>query len=138
MKSFSVSGDDAEYQLWLRFEIDCRPLVSFIIVQKYKDKNGNAGYTGEFEKTKKIYETAESFITLKEGEVFHRNGWWVDWFYLPTFDTETDGSQPDFKKCNDAYYDLYEAENLNKFVDQAIEGLKIMRGRIFEKVHKCR
>lgn len=74
---------------------------------------------------------------MKEGEVFHRNGWWVDWFYLPTFDTETDGSQPDFKKCNDAYYDLYEAENLNKFVDQAIEGLKIMRGRVCEKVHKC-
>ena len=137
MKSFSVSGDDAEYQLWLRFEIDCRPLVSFIIVQKYKDKNGNVGYTGEFEKTEKIYETAESFIAMKEGEVFHRNGWWVDWFYLPTFDTETDGSQPDFKKCNDAYYDLYEAEHLNKLVDQAIEGLKIMRGRVCEKVHKC-
>ena len=130
MKSFSVSDDDTEFQLWLRFEIDSRPFVSFIIVRKFSDKNGNVIYTGEFEKTEKLYKAAEELISLGDSEVFHRNGWWVDWFYLPTFDIETDESQPDFKNCNEAYYDLYESENLDKLVEQAIKGLKIMRDRL--------
>ena len=37
MKEFSVHGEDGKYQIWLRFEIHSRPLVSFIIVKKYTD-----------------------------------------------------------------------------------------------------
>ena len=54
----------------------------------------------------------------------------MDWFYLPTFDTEADESIPDFKNCNDAYYDLFEEENFNNLVNQVVEGLRIMRDRI--------
>ena len=130
MKSFMVADDSSEYQLWLRFEIDSRPFVSFIIVKKCSDKSGNITYTGEFEKTEEIYKAAENLISIGEGQIFHRSGWWVDWFYIPTFDTEIDDSQPNFKSCNEAYYDLYEAENIEKFVEQAINGLKIMKERV--------
>ncbi|MCI9420765.1 MAG: hypothetical protein HFG32_12350 [Eubacterium sp.] len=75
MKEFSVHGEDGKYQIWLRFEIDSRPLVSFIIVRKYKDRNGGEQYTGEFNKTDEIYKMAESYISKEENEEYHRNGW---------------------------------------------------------------
>ena len=84
---------------------------------------------GEFDEAE-IYEEGERFILPEENKVFHRSGWYVDWFYLPTFDTEADESIPDFKNCNDAYYDLFEEENFNNLVNQVVEGLRIMRDRI--------
>ena len=128
VKSFSVQGDDAEYQLWLRFEIDWRPYVGLSIVKRYLN-DGKIEYMGEFDEAE-IYEEGERFILPEENKVFHRSGWYVDWFYLPTFDTEADESIPDFKNCNDAYYDLFEEENFNNLVNQVVEGLRIMRDRI--------
>ena len=129
VKNISMQGDDTEYQLWLRFEIDHRPFLGFSIVKKYLNKDEKIDYTGIFEKTE-IYEEAERVLSPGESKVFHRGGWYVDWFYLPTFNTEVEESIPNFKNCNDAYYDLYEEENLNDFVNKAVEGLKIMRDRI--------
>ena len=130
MKEFSVQGEDGKYQIWLRFEIDSRPFVSFIIVKKYTEKNGGEQYTGEFNKTDEIYKMAESYISKEENEEYHRDGWWIDWFYVPSGGTEAEDPLPDFKLCNDAYFDLYEKDNYDAFVDSAVAEMKRMKERI--------
>lgn len=130
MKEFSVQGEEENYQIWLRFEIDARPFVSFILIKKYTDKQGSAQYTGAFEQTDEIYKAAESFISKEEGEEYHRNDWWIDWFYVPTGSVEVEDSLPEFKACNEAYFDLYEKNQFDALVDSAVMGMKKMRDRI--------
>lgn len=133
MKEFSVQGREENYQIWLRFEIDAKPFVGFVLVKKYTDEHGKIQYTGKYERTDEICKATESFLSDISREKIKENlreDWWIEWFYVPTGSVEAEDSVPDFKACNEAYFNLYEKNQFDSFVDSAVIGIKKMRDRI--------
>ena len=128
VKEFTDSKYGNKYQIWIRFELDFRPFIGLNLVKVYQDKNGEIKYTGDYDDKSRLMD--EASIYLRNTDKGNRNSWWMDWFYVPSFNTEIIDNVPNFKDVNDSYYDLYEDEKLNEFVDAAVQGLKKMKERV--------
>lgn len=137
MKDFhvQVQGGEEIYWLLLCFEIDRDvPCVSLFLT-KYigMDKCGKINYKSDYDRTDEICKEVESYISDISREKIKENlkkGWRIDWLFVPTNSVEGDDSLPNFKKGNDAYFDLYEEKQLDAFVDSVVAGMMTMKNRI--------
>lgn len=51
------------------------------------------------------------------------DGWWIYWEYLPE---DNESECPNFKEFNDAYFDLFEEDKFDKFIDRCVCGIERM------------
>lgn len=97
---FIKSLDKEDVDLILRFEIDNSLFVGFCT--SYKKK-----YNG------KLLDKTEINNLLCEHNSCEK-GWWIYWEYLPYNKPST---APNFKEFNEAYFDLFDQNKFDKFID---------------------
>ena len=97
---FIKSLDKEDVALWLRFEIGTCIYAGFCAT--YKNK-----WNGKLLSDKEIEEI------LKDVEPC-ADGWWIYWEYLPN---DNEVNCPDFKNFNDAYFDLFDENKFEEFID---------------------
>lgn len=101
-------------ELWFRIEIADRFFGGFCT----PSKNG--------ESEEQLLEE-EDLKEVLDHFTINPNSWWVDWHYLPDNDKK---SAPDFKKYNEQYYDLFDPEKFNDFINKSMDKIREMTGNV--------
>lgn len=107
---FIKSLDKEGVDLILRFEIESSLYVGFCTPYN-QEENG------------KRLSRNEIHDLLCEHEHCSR-GWWIYWEYLPNDKQEL---IPNFKKFNEAYFDLFDEEKFDNFIDLCVERILKMK-----------
>lgn len=118
-------GEHREYILAMHFQIEWRSEMGFIIIQKSAGQEGKPfDYTRQQSINIDAIDAALSFLKAEGIKKRVQDGWWLDWFYVPTYRREPEDVVPDFFHCNDAYYQLYEELDRKAFIRSVVNGFK--------------
>lgn len=112
---FIKSLDKEDVDLLLRIEIDHHIFVGFCTL--YKEKP-----SGKILSDDEIKE-------LINDDGSHINGWWICWEYIYNKTMEC----PNFKNFNDAYFDLFDDNKFDEFMDLCEISILSMLGKLKDK-----
>ncbi len=123
--SIGIDEDYREYFFVLRFEIDFRAFVGFGVW--YIDKDGTLGQIQNPDET--MIEQIKNRLYYPE-QINSGRDWWLYWEYVSSNNQNEFEAGPNFKNPNDEYYELFDYERRNAFIQEAVDLLRKMRGSI--------
>lgn len=97
--------DDTK-EIWLRIEIDYNLFVGFVVAENNENPQKQILEENDI---KKLLPKFESEI----------DSWWAYWEYLPIDDKDA-AYTPNFKIHNDIYYNLFDDDYFDKFIDDCV------------------
>ena len=97
---FIRSLDKENVDLLLRFEVDSHLFLGFCTPNKNKSDGK------QLDKSE-----IKDLLCIDE---LHDSGWWIYWEYLPN---NNKSLSPNFKDFNESYFDLFDEDKFNKFID---------------------
>ena len=106
--------DDTK-EIWLRIEVDYNLFVGFVLAENNENPQ------------KQILEENDIKKLLQKFEP-EIDGWWAYWEYLPIDDNDA-AYTPNFKIHNDIYYNLFDDDYFDKFIDDCVERILNIVGK---------
>ena len=109
---FCKSLNKPDVDLWLRIEIDDRLFVGYCTPLNGQQQANQ--------------QNKDEIKQILSGIDPHVDGWWTYYEFLPRDDENV---SPNFKQFDEIYFDLFDEEKFNIFINQCIESI--------EKMWKC-
>ncbi|MDK2562942.1 PD-(D/E)XK nuclease family protein [Romboutsia sedimentorum] len=105
--SYYIKNIKDDIDLWLRIEIDSVLFVGFCTPC-------NNVFNGKMLANDEIRDVLPNY----EPEI---DGWWIYWEYLPE---DNESECPNFKEFNDAYFDLFDEDKFDEFIDRCVYNIE--------------
>lgn len=117
-------ADDYRYFLNVRFEMEWRPYVG-ICIARQNQKDGTYSRYDIRTDTPELAAWFKKLITDKTlKDRFKCDGWWLYWVYVPDGgNEESTTTAPDFRWPDEYYYQLYDRDSYNSFVEKTVDAI---------------
>jgi hypothetical protein len=123
--SIGIDNYNKEFFLVLRFEIDYRAFAGFCVW--YIESDGTLKQLQRPDET--IIETIKTRLYCPE-QISSGKDWWLYWQYAASNNQSEQEAGPNFKNPNDEYYELFDRDHLNTFIQESVDLLKKLRDSI--------
>ena len=119
-------GEKETCILAMHFQIEWRSEIGFVLIRKPNEPSEPYDYEEQQSVDDGTRKLAFTFLKTERSKSGEPEGWWLDWFYVPTFQQEAVDAVPNFLHCNDAYYQLYDKAGKKAFIRSVINGFSYL------------
>ncbi|MCI9647389.1 MAG: hypothetical protein HFH40_11430 [Lachnospiraceae bacterium] len=123
-------GEKETCILAMHFQIEWRSEIGFVLIRKPNEPSEPYDYEEQQSVDDGTRKLAFTFLKTERTKSGEPEGWWLDWFYVPTFQQEAVDAVPNFLHCNDAYYQLYDKAGKKAFIRSVINGFSYLYGQV--------